>query len=207
MVYPMVEAKKPRPKKAQGATKKAPAKKAAEIAKQRTGRPIGATKLDAARSQELLNAIRLGSPLQLACDFAGISRETLRKWRLRGEKALLVPPGDRSPTERNFVAFVGALGKAVAQAGVQAQRTVHSLMSQELKEKTPEQQRIALTAATFFLTHRLSDYYTTKTSTELTGKNGGPLDVALSADRAWEILQAINKGEPIVASEEDAGED
>ena len=192
----MVEAKKPRPKKA-------PAKKATTEPR-KVGHP---SVFDAQRSDILLNAIRIGTPYQLACDFAGIHRDTLRKWRRRGEQALLIPSGRRGPTDRKFAEFVGALDKALAESGVRAQQTIHTLMTLDVKNTTPEQQRVAMSAAQFHLTHRLADYYTTKTSTELTGKDGGPIDVALSAERAWEILQAINKGEPLSTAEDEASED
>jgi len=190
----MVEAKKARPKKAP--KKKIPVK-AGEPRK--VGHPL---MLDAERMEVLLNAIRLGTPLHRCCDFAGISRETLRQWRHRGEKALLIPPGKRNPTDRKFAEFIGALDKAIAQAIVQAQRTVHTLMTQDVVRATPEQQRIALTAAQFFLTHRAPEDYNTKTTAELTGKDGGAIEVALSAEKAWEILQAVNSGKPIDLPEE-----
>jgi hypothetical protein len=158
------------------------------------GRP---TKFDAERSDVILDAIRVGSPLGTACKFAGIHRDTLRQWRLSGERASLVRPGKRTPTEQKFAHFSDLLDRALAQAAVQAQRTIHTLMTQDLDGATPEQQRIAMSAAQFYLTHRLSEHYNTRTSTEMTGKNGGPLEVALSAEKAWEIVQAIQSGKPI----------
>lgn len=165
----------------------------------RPGRP---TIFDDERADALLNAIRLGTPLQVACDFAGIHRDTLRLWRGRGREALRVEKGKRSPIQRKFAEFIVSLDKAVAQAGIQAQRTIHTLMTQDVRAATPEQQRIAMSAAQFFLTHRLPEYYNTKVSAELTGKDGGPIEMTLTADKAWEIVRAIQDGVPI----EDVGE-
>lgn len=186
-------------------TKKAPAKKITSM-KLKDGEPRKAgrpTIFDQERSEALLNAIRLGTPLQVACDFAGISRETLRLWRQRGNRALAGDPRRLSPIDRKFAAFIVALDKAVAQAGVQAQRTIHTLMSQDVRSATPEQQRIAMSAAQFFLTHRLPDYYTTKVSTELTGKDGGPIEMALTAEKAWEIVRAIQNGKSIEVTDDE----
>jgi hypothetical protein len=208
MVVAMAEAKKALAKKARATKKKAPAKKAAA----KPGAPVNKggrpAVIDDERGEALLNALRLGTPLHVACQFAGVSDETLRLVRIRGNKALAVPPGERNPSERKYAKFIGDLDKAVVQAGVSAQRTIHSLMSQDVRSATPEQQRIAMSAAQFFLTHRLPDYYNTKISAELTGKNGGPLEVALTAEQAWEIVQAIQTGESFdVPEKKEAHED
>ncbi len=191
---------------------KRPATKAKRVAKARKattpakapavmGRP---SMLDAERIEVLLNAARLGTPLKTCCAFAGISNETLRKWRIRGEKALTVEKGRRNPTERKFADFVVSLDKALTEANVRAQATVHALMTQPMKGATPEQARIALDASKFFLTHRDRENYNTKVNAELTGRGGGPIEVEFSASKAWEVLQAINSGEAIDLPDEDA---
>lgn len=158
--------------------------------------------LDAERTEILVNTIRLGTPLKTACSFAGISDETLRKWRKRGEEAAKIAPGRRNPTDKKYADFVGQIDKALAEANVRAQATIHGLMTKPVATATPEEQRIALSAAQFFLTHRDPDHYSTKTRTELTGADGTPLEVELSAERAWEKLQAI-LGRENVTQEDD----
>ncbi len=193
----MAEAKKPAAKKSTARKPGVNPKKAMTLTDGSPPKPGRPTIFDATRSEALLNAIRLGAPIAVSCDFAGISRATLALWRNRGEKARAADQGKLSPIDRKFVVFIDALDKAVAQAAIQAQRTIHTLMSQEVKNATPEQQRIAMSAAQFFLTHRLSRHYNTSTRTELTGRDGGPLEVALTSEQAWEIVRSIQSGEPI----------
>jgi hypothetical protein len=191
----MVEAKKTSTKRAAARQKPVPV---SGEPKNKGGRPAV---IDDERGVALLNALRLGTPLHVACKFAGISDETLRLVRIRGNKALAVAPGYRNTSQKKYAKFIGDLDKAVVQAGVQAQGTIHALMTQDIRRATPEQQRLAMSAAQFYLTHRLPDYYNTKTNMEMTGKDGGPLEVALSADKAWEIVQAIQSGKPITVPE------
>ena len=49
--------------------------------------------VDKERIETLINAIRLGNPLKTACNFAGLSDETVRVWRRKGEAALELPQG------------------------------------------------------------------------------------------------------------------
>lgn len=144
--------------------------------------------VDKERIETLINAIRLGNPLKTACNFAGLSDETVRVWRRKGEAALELPQGRRNPTQRKYADFVGRLDKSLAEANFRAQATIHALMTQDVRSVTPEQQRIALQAAQFFLTHRDNANYTTRTKTEVSGVDGAAIEVDLSAERAWERM-------------------
>jgi len=167
--------------------------------------------LNAERQKMLLDAITIGTPLKTAALYAGIENETLRKWRARGEDAQNVPPGKRSPTERKYADFVGALGRALATAAHQAQLTVTRNMTMPLTRPevvrradgtdeviqvpvSVEERRLAQQAAQFHLTHRsgkpeTDSSYSTQTRTEVTGADGAPLE--LSAEKAWERISNL----------------
>jgi hypothetical protein len=84
------------------------------------------------------------------------------------------------------------LDKALAEANVFAQRSIHTLMTKKIEDSTtPEQQRVILSAAQFHLTHRDPEGYNTRQRMELTGADGGPIDIEASADKAWKQLQEI----------------
>ena len=139
------------------------------------------------RETALLNAIKTGAPLDTCAAFAGVTREALRQWRRRGEKALELPAGRRSPTERRYAAFVGELDRALSEASMRAQTTVRQLMVVP-DGADAASRRVALEAAKFHLTHRDARNYSTQVRAELTGADGGPLDIDVSTDAALELL-------------------
>jgi hypothetical protein len=139
----------------------------------------------------LITAVRLGNPFKTAALFAGIDETTLVKWRAKGRAALNLPSGKRNPTERKFADFVLAFDKALAEANVRAQATIHTLMTRDLQNATPEQQRVAMAAAQFHLTHRDPKNYSTQVRTELTGKDDGPVDVDAMGFEFVSILREV----------------
>lgn len=56
------------------------------MAEKKNGRP---SKLTPEVTDRFLSAIRLGAPYQLACNYAGITYQTLLNWRDRTEEAFL----------------------------------------------------------------------------------------------------------------------
>lgn len=171
--------------------------------------------LSADRQKILLDAITIGTPIVTSCLLAGVDDSTLRKWRARGEDALDVPSGKRSGTEHKYANFVTALGRALATASHQAQLTVTRNMTMPLTRPevvrradgtdeivqvpiSVEERRLAQQAAQFHLTHRDPTNYSTQTRTEVTGADGGPVEV--SAEKAWALLQSV-LGKPVLADE------
>ena len=155
--------------------------------------------LNAARQKTILDAIRSGATDKRAAQYAGISFETVKQWRRKGDTALLKKANQRSPSERKYVEFVTQLDIALADTAVMMQSVVTSIASYGLQQNSPsvEQQRISLTAATWWLSHRERDDYTTRQ--EVTGKDGAPLE--LSASEALGIFRQIASANPI--SEDD----
>ena len=152
--------------------------------------------LDQERQDTLLNAVRMGNPLKTSCLFAGIDDSTLRKWRKRGETAQAVRPAARTPVERKFADFVTALDKALAEANVRAQLTVHKIMTTDVDTASVEEKRLALQAAQFHLTHRDPANYSTQVRTEVTGRDGAPLEVIASGMDVYEMLAKIEAADP-----------
>ncbi len=148
------------------------------------GRP---TALNDEVARTLLNALRLGNPFVTACQFAGIDDSTLRRWRQKGDEALRLSPGKRSPSQRKYAEFRTAIDKAIVEANVRAQQTIHTVMTQPLQNATSEEKRIIVDAAKFYLTHRDPSHYSTQQRTELTGKDGEAVEI--SAAEVWNVLQ------------------
>lgn len=80
----------------------------------KNGRP---SKLTPEVTKRFLDAVRLGSPYELACKYAGITYDTLVNWRKRGEKG-----------EDAYSEFFESLSLAEGQAVIQwlAQIEKHS---------------------------------------------------------------------------------
>src|SRR4051812_6688161 len=74
------------------------------LAMGKKGRP---TKLTKERQELICSAIRAGNTLATAAAVAGVSRESVRQWRVRGAK-------ERRGAKSGFGAFLGAISKARA---------------------------------------------------------------------------------------------
>jgi hypothetical protein len=160
------------------------------------------------RRDTLINAVRMGNPLKTASEYSGISGETVRTWRAKGEMYRGIPEKDRTAGQQTYVQFASDLGKAMSEAFVQAQRTVHLLMRSPGKDERPmtmDEKRLALQAAEFFLKSRDVQNYGTSRQ-ELTGADGTDL-INSTADEAFERLQAILFSQrPPVSIDEDGAE-
>ena len=166
-----------------------------------TGAP---TALNAARQQAIIDAIRTGATQKRASAFAGVHLDTIAQWRRKGEAALLKPARNRGETERKYAEFVIALDKALAETAVMMQSVVtqvasRGLPSPETPIPTVEQQRVSLQAATWWLSHRERDDYTTRS--EVTGKDGASLE--LSASEALSIFRDLAKTYPTEVVDDD----
>ena len=161
--------------------------------------------LTAEREKALLDAVRTGAPLTTCAAFAGITREALRKWRRRGERAMELAPGRRSPTERRYADFVGELDRALSEAAMRAQATVRQLMVLP-PDADAATKRVALEASKFHLTHRNAADYSTQVRAEVTGADGGPLDVDISTDAALDLLVPFLRARGIDVVDDDDDE-
>lgn len=157
------------------------------------------TALNSERQATILTAIRNGSTEKRASAFGGVSLDTIKQWRRKGDAALAKKSTNRSPTERKYADFVTALNKALAETAVMMQTVVAQIAARGTgAEVSVEQQRISLTAATWWLSHRERDDYTTRS--EVTGKDGAPLE--LSAGDALAIFRDLAKTYPVTIEDD-----
>jgi hypothetical protein len=166
------------------------------------GRPLGLT---VARRDALLDAIRTGATERRSAAFAGISLETVRAWRRKGEAAADIPAGKRSQSQRLYFEFVLSLDEALATTAIRMQTIVTQIafngQARAGATVTIEQQRLSLQAATWWLSHRERQDYTLRT--EVTGPDGGPIE--MTADEAFANLLGLVADPPDEREDDDDG--
>ena len=114
------------------------------------GRP---SKLTADVQEKLLAVIKLGAYRAAACDFAGITPETLRNWLRRGE----------AEGEGPCFELATQLKQAEASACIKALGTIRTAMEANWQ------------AAAWFLERKRPKEWGRRERHELTGKDGGPI--------------------------------
>jgi hypothetical protein len=171
-----------------------------------TGRPDHLTD---ANAKVILAAVRTGSTMDTAAAWAGVTGETLRRWRRRGEAAQAVPAGRRNPTDRKYADFCAVLDQALAEMAVRMQEVVYTIAIAGAPTATPEnphplkpsveQQRVSLQAATWYLVHRERDTYTTRS--EVISPTNGPTE--LSGAEALAIFRKLATDNPLPDDSDD----
>jgi hypothetical protein len=156
------------------------------------------TALNTERQATILNAIRQGATEKRAASFGGVHLDTIRQWRRKGDLALAKKAGQRTPTERKYADFVTALDKALSETAVMMQSVVTGIASLGLRQEgqappSIEQQRVSGQMATWWLSHRERDDYTTRA--EITGRDGE--SVGLSSAEALAMFREIAKANPL----------
>jgi hypothetical protein len=159
-------------------------------------------------ADRLIGVVETGVPLDVAIAYVGVHRETLRKWRRRGDRALEISASRRSPTERRYADFVQRLDAAMAETSVLAQATLRRLImgprpliDRETGERTPvpmsdTDKRIQADLVKFYLSRRERRHYGATVQAEISGPNGGPiLSADMSGEEAWEAFTQMF-GEP-----------
>jgi transposase len=137
------------------------------------------SKLTAEVQTRIVQAIRAGNYAEIACRSARISSSTLYRWLERGERERSGP----------YAEFAAAVRLAEAEAEVYAVATIRQAM--------PTDWRGSLA----FLERRHPSRWRRQTSTELTGKDGGPiesahvtrLDLSALSDEQLLVLEQINR--------------
>ena len=125
-----------------------------------------------------MRAVRAGNYLEVACRSARISPSTLYRWLERGERE----------GSGIYAEFAAAVRLAEAEAEVHAVATIRSFMGEDWR------------AALAYLERRHPARWRRQTSTELTGKDGGPiesrqvarLDLSGLSDEQLQLLKQIN---------------
>lgn len=143
------------------------------------GRP---SKLNDDRRDRIIRAVRAGNYREAAARAAGIAPSTLYAWLERGAAEETGP----------YYEFSEALQRAEAEAEVFAVATIRKAM--------PDDWRAAVT----YLERRYPSRWRKNSSTELTGKNGGPIqthsqhriDMSSLSDEELELLEQIHARHP-----------
>ena len=133
----------------------------------RTGRP---SKFNDQYKEKILQGIRLGLEPSRACVLAGLTFETLNIWRA---KAL----NDKLP---DYIAFFEDIEKAKVEHEAIHLRNIHEAASGG-----------TWTASAWTLERMFPDRYSLKTRTEITGKDGGPVQQEIKVISTSDILKAL----------------
>ncbi|HEY5304561.1 MAG TPA: hypothetical protein VIJ86_10950 [Acidimicrobiales bacterium] len=150
--------------------------------------------LTAELADRLIETVAKGVPLDVALSYTGIHRETLRRWRRKGDRALEVSASVRSPTQRKYAAFVLQLDTAMAKVTVTAQETLGRLIEgpRELDPvtgvlrpapMTDTELRIQADLLKFYLSRRVRAHYGATISAEVTNVVK-PLEVGMTGEAA-----------------------
>ena len=125
------------------------------------GRP---TKLTAARQEAIVQALRLGAPLSVACQAADVSPDAVAEWIERGE--------GRHKTRRatkDYVRFAGAVREAIVKSQLVLLARVHDAA------KRPQEWR----AAAWLLKARWPEAYGDQVKATVTHETGATLRDAI----------------------------
>lgn len=136
------------------------------------------TKLTPETQERILKAVRAGNYAEASARSAGIAPSTLYRWLERGSLE----------TEGAHREFHDAVRRAEAEAEVHAVAVVRRAMSEDWR------------AAMAYLERRHPSRWRRHTSTELTGKNGGPIraehaptvDLTRLTDKELRLLEELN---------------
>lgn len=91
---------------------------------QKYDKPGQPSKLTLETSERLFYAIKLGAPYRIACDYAGISYATFRKWIIRADDA----EKSESGLDTEYVEFLDSLKKAKGSASVKWLKVIDDSM-------------------------------------------------------------------------------
>lgn len=157
--------------------------------------------LTATLSKRLVEVVVTGVPLDVAIAYVGVHRETLRRWRRRGDIALEISASRRSPTERRYADFVERLDAAMAATTVLAQATLKQLIvgpppiiNHETGDSLPApmtdtEKRIQADMIKFYLGRRERKHYGATAQPEQNWANERPiLSPDMSGQEAWEAF-------------------
>lgn len=138
--------------------------------------------LNADVAKVYFEAVAMGMSRNRAAGWAGVSEAAVKNWLARGEVAKQLPAGKRSAHDKNCVEFLQQHTR-VDNEWIHRCETVLRLamiVSEDpaLWELIPiEDKRLAVETAKFKLTHRAASEYSTSAQLQVTGADGGPLDV------------------------------
>lgn len=128
---------------------------------------MGYVKLDDARKERLLEALRAGNYIETACAYAGVSKSSFYNYLAQARKAREKDGQPLSEHETWALELLDAVEKARADAEV---RNVH-LIQQAAQGGTWQ-------AAAWFLERSMPQKWARREKVEMSGPDGGPITLA-----------------------------
>ena len=138
-----------------------------------------------------------GISIEKSAELAGVSWTSVKNWRAVGEESLSIPAGKRTPYQQKCVTFFTALRRVDSEWVKRCEIVLNLAMSPASGDRwqhaSAEEKRLAVQAATFKLTHQASHDYSTRS--EISGPDGGPMEVQASGGDVYEQLVRIKEAE------------
>lgn len=149
---------------------------------------------------EFFNNRSMGLSFDRAAKLAGVSSTSVKNWRATGETALAKPISKRTPHEQKCVTFVTALEKIDSEWLRRCEIVLNFSLSPGQNKKTWEdatqaERSEATATAKWKLSHQAPEEYSTQTRTELTGADGGPVEIDPTGMDVFNILLKVKKYE------------
>lgn len=146
-----------------------------------TGRP---TKLNAKLQEQIVLMLKMGNYTETAAAFAGINKDTLYQWLKRGRKEISrVGEGEHgrkvSKTEKIYVDFTDAVEKAMAEAEARDNLIIYTAGKNDWR------------ASAWRLERKYPNKWGRRETHEITGKDGGPVEMNDPRDKILMKLDDI----------------
>ena len=140
--------------------------------------------------REYFTARGMGLSVTRAAGWAGVSESVIRNWLIRGEAAAKVAAGKRSAHDQLCVEFLREHTKVDHEEIMRCETILNLSMglgtgADAWQAASDAEKDRAVSTAKFKLTHRYPGEYSTRAGLELTGPDGGPIDLALDAEAVF----------------------
>lgn len=143
------------------------------------GRPLKLTK---EVQENIVLMLKLGNYIEAAAPFAGVTKKSIYNWMERGrreEDRVNAAKGRKiRKAEKPFVDFLHAVEKAMAESEIRDVQVLYSAAKKDPKW------------AAWRLERKYPDRWGRKDKHEVTGKDGGPIEVE---DPKEKLLQKLNE--------------
>lgn len=142
---------------------------------------------------EFFEARRMGLSFPRCAEWAGVSKTAVRNWRIKGEQASSVPANKRTTEQQKYVEFVRSLERVDNEWIVRCETVLNLSMtpgqnSQAWRNASIEERRLATETAKWKLSHQAPSEYSTQVRTEITGAEGGPVEIDPTGMDVWKML-------------------
>lgn len=148
------------------------------------GRP---TQLNKEKTAEICQLLRMGNYIETAAAYAGISKTTLYNWLKRGRREMdRVNQDNRRKirkAEQIYVDFVNSVEKAMAEAEIRDVQIIYNAGKDDWK------------ASAWRLERKFPDRWGRKDSHEISGKDGGPIEIKGAKEKLLRKIKSLQQNE------------